>query len=260
MTSNIPLDEEITLPHRQDIALGAVAVTAVVLSETLVQWSFASFLGQASFFGLTIFLLAILVGIRARWGVAVGALASGTVFGSLDTGVALAVAGFTATTVCTRVWTDPDRNSLGWVGHALGVALLTVVSVAAMRGLIAAILAIGSFDVVFVQSLQLLLVPTIAGVPLVWVLIGRFPEARPRVPTSQRTRRLVAAIVVVWGVAGYMVSFLFEAFALVPGFVVAEQLGGTAAAIVQALALGDAATVMVGITAVTALAVVIKLE
>lgn len=260
MTSNIPIGENITLPHRQDIALGAVAVTAVVLSETLVQWFLAPFLGQASFFGLTIFLLAIMLGIRSRWGVTVGALASGTVFGSIDMGVALAVAGFTATTVCTRVWTDPDRNSLGWVGHALGVALLTVVSVAAMRGLIAAILATGSFDVVFVQSLQLLLVPTIAGVPLVWVLIGRFPEARPRVPTSQRTRRLVAAIVVVWGVAGYMVSFLFEAFALVPGFILAEQLGGTAAAIVQALGLGDAATAMVGITAVTALAVVIKLE
>lgn len=258
MVSDISAGETVDLFHREDIALGAVTVTAVVLSETLVRWFFTPLLGEASFFGLTILLLAILVGRRARWGVAVGALASATAFGSFDTGVALALAGFTATTVCARVWTNPERHSPRWLGHALGVALLTVVSVAATRGLLADILEIGSFNIVFAQSLQLLLVPTVLGIPFVWAVTGRFPGARR--PPSQPTHGLVAAIVVLWGVVGYMVSFLLEAFGLVPHFVAGQELGGTVAAIVRTLSLGDAATVLVGITAITALAVVMKRE
>lgn len=257
MWSGISVKKKYILTHRQVVTFVAVA-TMTLVGETFVRWSIVSFFGQGSFFGLAIFVLTALVGRRARWGVAVGGLASGVLFGSFDMGVTLALAGFAATTVCATIWTGPDRHSIGWVKQALGVALVTVVSVAAMRGLMADVLALGPFDVVFAQSLQLHLLPTLAGIPLVWVVTGRFPENRKQVPVPQRTRRDVAAVVLLWGVVGYAVSFVFEAFTLVPGFVIDQELGRTAGTVIQTVSTGNLGTTLVGLTALTALAVILN--
>ncbi|MBX0302048.1 hypothetical protein [Haloarcula salinisoli] len=185
-------------------------------------------------------------------------MASGTIFSSFDMGVVLALAGFTATSVCAWVWVDPKRRSLAWLGHSLGVALLTVMALAAMGGLVADVLSLAPFDVAYAQFLTALLVPTLAGVPFAWAVFECFSSVRKRVTLPKRMRRRVAAIVVVWGGVGYVTSFIFESFALIPNYIVDQKLGGTAATLIQTLSWGKIATIMVGMTAITALAVVGK--
>lgn len=244
---------------RRTVVLTAVAAVTVVLSDTLVRWALSPLLGPLSALVLTILLFVVLVGVDARWGVAFGSLISGAAFGNWDAAVALSLAGFTATTVCAWLWADPDRNSVAWLGHYLGVVMLTAVTLGAMRALLADIFGLSPFWVTIAQSWAVLIPMSLLGIPIVWVASGRTVEqlsSGKRIQPPQRSRLLVSLIVLLWGMAGYLISFLFEALDLVPEFVVYQNLGEAVGTVVVTLASGNIAVTAVGVIALVALSIV----
>jgi len=235
-------------------------IAVVVIAETLLRWLLIGVVGRGSLLGVVVLSVVVLEGIDARWGVAAGLLVTAGVY-RWESGVALAFAGFIATTVCGWVWRSSTSDARDWFRHATEAALLTTLTLATARAFYGDIFGIAPFYVGFAQSVQLLLPITLAGIPLVWLVAGqrdRLSWERAETELSPRGKRLVAIIVTLWAVTGYGVSFVFQAIESVPPFVVIQNAGPTAGEVVLMLGTGKFVIVLLGMIAQLAIVALVR--
>jgi len=246
------------LTYSGDIQLSAGVAVTVALAETALRWVLFPLTGPLSFLGGLSVSAGIFIGLRARWGVATGALAANAVVGSVRAGVIAAIAGFIGVTICTWLWDNPALNT-AWVLHSLRVVAVTVTSMAGTAGFLAVLFAASDFHITVLEKLSQWVPPTAACLLLV-VWHSRDTDSflpEPMYPTASRqTKRRISYIVVLWSCFGFIGSFVFNALGLVPAAVLGRRLGPGVSTAFELTGEGRLLILLLGVVSLGLLAVV----
>lgn len=228
---------------RESVVDGVVVAVLLLLTETALTWTFVTVTGTiVQMLGLFVMLSTATVGRSARAGIVGGGIAVGAVVGSWFTGATIAVAGVVGVTVCTSLLRLPGELSARWIGHCIGVAVVTATSLAAASGLLAQSLGIAPFSLHLFWSFRTILPMTLIAVPVLGLLVHRPTRiATVSGDSSLRERLLVAGIVMLWAVGAYGISYLTRRMSL------AEITG------VDAIGSGGYLVATLGVIAVVAL-------
>lgn len=243
--------------------MAVVLLTLVVaFLETFGQWGLSAVVGTSVRpSGVAIVVATVLLGAPARWGLAGGMVVAGGALGDWSTGAVYALAAFTASIVCFRLWDSSrrDTTSVGWIAEYEGVALVTVVLFAATSAWLTDLLGWTAFATPVVVTVAANLPLAAAGGLLAWPLAGataerRRPDAEAVTP---RTKVAVAGTVFLWAGGGYVASFLYQAMNQVPTALYGRRLPAFAEPVVRFG--GDNGSVVLTVFSLVSLAVIVYL-
>jgi len=228
-----------------------LGVVGVVLCETVLTWALVPITGGAVWLaGLLIMALILAGGEQMWWGVGLGEFVGGTVTRSVSVGVGAAIAASMAALVCHRLWTRPPRGSARWVAQYLGVATITVISLAVMYATFSELYGWASFSVKLLTTVWATLPATLVGLPTVWLLTGSERVLADR--QNRQTRIKLTSLVLLWAIMGYVASFLFIALGNISPERSSRRLSPAARRIYEVTGAGRWVLVSLGVGAVLA--------
>jgi hypothetical protein len=218
----------------------AVAVLTIVV-DTVGRWALTAVVGVGVRpLALLVVLATAAVGLKARWGVAVGLLGSGLLLSDWSGGVVIAIAAFAAATLCDRLRVGP-RPQRQWhrrFGHVAVVLVLTTLTLGATAAWLSDTLGLAAFSIVVVRSVATNAPLALLGIPVVMIVaeVGRkrkWTGATHSEEPSMRQTLLTGVVLIVWVGGGYFGSFMYRAVNTVPLDTFARRFGVVAVMIIR---------------------------
>jgi hypothetical protein len=236
-TDTDTIERTVALSRDSDVLVVGLVAGVTLLVDTVGRWLLTAVLGAGvGPLALLVVLATVIVGSRARWGLAVGLLGSGLLIGDWTGGVISAFAAFAAAILCTRLQVRPRGDSaVNWLARYATVAVSTALTLVAVTAWLSDLFGVTAFSIVVAQSLGGNVVLVLLGAPVAWLAadIGLTNGWRTdREGVSVRGLVLLLVVLSVWVGGGALGSFMYQAANTVPATVFGRRLGSVAERVV----------------------------